>query len=54
MKQGKPLALKSDGLLPKKSVFICFNEGPLKMMKSAFCFILKVPFVLKIYKFMVM
>ena len=54
MKQGKPLGLKSDYHLPKKSIFICFNEGPSKKMKNAFCFILKAPFVLSIYKFMVM
>ena len=36
----------------KKICFICFNESPLKMMKNAFYFILKVLFVLKIFKFL--
>ena len=41
------------GLVPsKKSCAICFVESPLKMMKSAFCFILKALFVLKIFKFL--
>ena len=43
--------LKSDSHLPKKS-FICFNESPLKMMKNAFYFILKVFFIFKIFKFL--
>ena len=40
------------GLLPSKNkfFFICFNESPLKMMKNAFYFILKAPFVFKIFK----
>ena len=42
--------LKSDSHLPKKFLFICFNESPLKMMKNAFYFILKAPFVFKIFK----
>ena len=39
------------GLLPSqtKKYFICFNESPLKMMKNAFYFILKTPFVLSRY-----
>ena len=41
--------IKSDSLLPKK-YFICFNESHLKMMKNGFCFILKVVFVLKVFK----
>ena len=41
--------IKSDSLLPKK-YFICFNESHLKMMKNAFCFILKVVFVLKVFR----
>ena len=41
------------GLSPsKKILFICFNESPLQMMKKIFCFILKAPFVLKIFKFL--
>ena len=36
----------------KKILFICFNENPLKMMKNVFHFILKVLFVLKIFKFL--
>ena len=43
--------LKSGSHLPKK-YFICFNESPLKMMKNAFYFILKVFFVFKIFKFL--
>ena len=31
--------LKSDSHLPKKFLFICFNESPLKMMKNASYFI---------------
>ena len=41
--------LKSDYHFPKKC-FICFNETPLKMIKNAFYLILKVLFVLKIFK----
>ena len=44
--------LKSDSHLPKKFLFICFNESPLKIMKNAFYFILKALFVLKITKFL--
>ena len=41
------------GLSPsKKNIFICWNESPLKMMKNAFYFILKVLFVLPILKFL--
>ena len=36
----------------KKKRFICLNEGTLKMIKNVFNFILKVLFVLKIYKFL--
>ena len=44
--------LKSDPHLPKKKIpFICFNDSPSKIMKNAFYFILKVLFVLKIFKF---
>ena len=44
--------LKSDSHLPKKLLFISFNESSLKMMKNAFYFILKPLFVLKIFKFL--
>ena len=44
-------SLKSDSHLAKKCV-ISFNENPLKMMKNAFNFILKVLFFLKIFKFL--
>ena len=46
------LILKSDAHLPKKFLFIYFNESPLKMMKNAFYFILEALFVLKIFKFL--
>ena len=36
--------------LSKKTSFICFNEGPLKIMKNTFHFILKALFVLKVFK----
>ena len=40
------------GLSPyKEKYFICFSESPLKMMKNAFCFILKA-LLLKIFKFL--
>ena len=42
--------LKSDSHLPKKFLFICFNESPLKIMKNVFYFILKALFVLKIFR----
>ena len=44
--------LKSDSRLPKKFLFICFNESPLKMIKNTFYFILKAIFVLKIFEFL--
>ena len=44
------LTLNSDFHLPKKVGFICFNENPLKMMKNAFYFIIKVFLVLKLFK----
>ena len=47
-----PLALKSDSHLPKKFLFICFNESPLEMMKNAFYLNFKALFVLKIFKFL--
>ena len=41
------------GLLPSEKVcFICFNKSLLKIIKNAFYFILKAPFVLKIFKFL--
>ena len=36
----------------KKICLICFFESPSKIMKNAFCFILKVLFVLKIFVFL--
>ena len=47
-----PLVLKLDSHLPKKIIFICFNESPLKMIKNAFYFIWKALFVSKIFKFL--
>ena len=44
--------LKPDSHIPKKIIFICFIESPLKMMKNAFYLILKALFVLKIFKFL--
>ena len=44
--------LKSDSHLPKKNFFIYFSDSPSKMMKNAFYFILKAPYVLKIFKFL--
>ena len=38
--------------LSKKNGFICFNKSPLKMMKNDFYFMLKPPFVLKIFKYL--
>ena len=43
--------LKSDSHLPKNLCIICLIESPLKVMKNAFCFVLKTLFVLKIFKF---
>ena len=40
------------GSLISKNCVICFNESPIKMIKNAFYFILKPPFVLKISKFL--
>ena len=36
----------------KKRFFICFNESPLKVIKTVFNFILKALFVLNIFKFL--
>ena len=44
--------LKSASHLPKKIIFIWFNESPLKMMKNAFYFIIKALFILKIFTFL--
>ena len=42
------------GLSPsKKNCVICFFESPLKMMKNAFYFILKILLVLKIFQVLV-
>ena len=46
----KTIPLKSDSHPPKKVCFISFNEGPLKMVKNAFYFILKALFILNIFK----
>ena len=43
--------LETDSHLPKKIFFISFNDSPSRMMKNSFYFILKVLFVLKIFKF---
>ena len=50
--QNDSINLKSDSHLPKKFLFICFNESPLEMMKNAFYFILNALFVLKTFKFL--
>ena len=44
-------SIKSDSHLPKKHLFILFDENPLKMMKKSLYFILKALFVLKIFNF---
>ena len=44
--------LKSDPHLPKKLLFICFNEIPLKMMENPFYFILKALFFRRKFKFL--
>ena len=35
----------------QKLLVICFIESPLKMMKNTFYYILKAPFVLKVFRF---
>ena len=41
------------GLSASKNIcVICFDKSPLEMMKSAFYFILKAFFILKIFKFL--
>ena len=47
-----PCPLLKWGFQLPKTFFICFNENPLKVRKNAFCFILKVLFVLGIFKFL--
>ena len=42
--------LKSNSDLPKKKMFISFNDNSSKTMKNAFCLILKALFVLKMFK----
>ena len=44
--------LKYDSHLPKNFCFIYFNESPLKMMETAFYFILKAFLVLMVFKFL--
>ena len=46
-------ALKSDFHLPKKFIFICFSESPLKLTKNAFYFILKALFHQDIKNFVI-
>ena len=49
---GNSLAFKV-GLSPSKKIYVtCFIESPLKIIKNAFYIILKVLFVLKIFKFL--
>ena len=43
--------LKSNSHFPN-FFFLCFNESSLKMLKIAFHFNLKAPFVLKIFEFL--
>ena len=47
-----PISLKSGSQLPKRVILFTSMESPLKMMKNAFHFILKVLFVLEILKFL--
>ena len=42
----------SDCHLPKRNCFICFNEGPFKMINNSFNFMVKALFILKIFKFL--
>ena len=46
------LTLKSGSHFPKEVCVICLIESLLKMMKNAFYFNLKAPFVLKIFLFL--
>ena len=50
--QAGQFMLKGGLSTSKKSCVICFSESPLKIMKNGFYFILKAPFVLKIFKFL--
>ena len=46
-------AILKVGLSPSKKIsVICFIEGPLKIMKNTFYFILKALFVFKIFNFL--
>ena len=40
----------SDSHLLKRNCFICFNEGPFKMINNSFNFMVKALFILKIFK----
>ena len=51
-KRLKLRAFKVGLSLSKNICVICLIESPLKLMKNAFYFILKAPFVLKIFKFL--
>ena len=42
----------SDCHLPKRNCFICFNEGPFKMINNSVNFMVKALFILKIFKFL--
>ena len=48
----RKMFLKFDFHVPPKNCFICFNECHLKLMKNTFYFILKVLFVVAIFKFL--
>ena len=50
--KANPKSLKLDSDLPKKFLFISFNESTLKIIKNIFYFILKALFVLKIFRFL--
>lgn len=41
--------VKSGSHLPRKLFVLCFNEGPLKMIKYVFNFMLKALFALKLF-----
>ena len=46
------ISLKWDSDLPKKNLYIYFNERRLKMIKNTFYFMLKAIFVLEIFTFL--
>ena len=46
------ISLKWDSHLPKKNMYIYFNERRLKMIKNTFYFMLKALFVLEIFTFL--